>query len=222
MNFDCDCFYTSDRDALLSALSVTPEYLRNEATQSGRVIDYRDWQVPLGRRFRALKLWFVIRHYGVEGLQAHIREHACTRDLQFFRGSKPPGKPDAATDYIYEQGCADCRDARNELGWCAGDPYDYRPYPDPEDYAPGDREQALDHFRDPATVLRSADGLVLAQVCWFWSEPGLVLKTWMSDESLVETWRRWPEVPPWPARRAAAWRYATVTTFMRGSRPGSP
>ncbi len=83
-----------------------------------------------------------------------------------------------------------------------------------EDYAPGDREEALDHFRDPATVLRSADGLVLAQVCWFWSEPGLVLKTWMSDESLVETWRRWPEVPPWPAKRAAAWRYATVEGEM--------
>jgi hypothetical protein len=82
------------------------------------------------------------------------------------------------------------------------------------DYAPGDREQALEHFTDPATVLRSADGLVLAQVCWFWSGPGLVLKTWMSDESLVETWRRWPVVPPWPGKRAAAWRYATVEGEM--------
>ena len=52
-----------------------PEYLRNQATESGAVIDYRDWHIPLGRRFRALKLWFVIRHYGVEGLQHHIREH---------------------------------------------------------------------------------------------------------------------------------------------------
>jgi len=49
--------------------------LRNQATESGAVIDYRDWQIPLGRRFRALKLWFVIRHYGVEGLQHHIRRH---------------------------------------------------------------------------------------------------------------------------------------------------
>src|SRR6185437_8364828 len=65
----------ADRKALISALSVLPEYLRNEATESGAVIDYRDWQIPLGRRFRALKLWFVIRHYGVEGLQYHIREH---------------------------------------------------------------------------------------------------------------------------------------------------
>ena len=74
-NFDCDCFYVADRAALIKALSVLPEYLRNKATESGAVIDYRDWQVPLGRRFRALKLWFVIRHYGVEGLQHHVRRH---------------------------------------------------------------------------------------------------------------------------------------------------
>ena len=74
-NFDCDCFYVADRAALINALSVLPEYLRNKATESGAVIDYRDWQVPLGRRFRSLKLWFVIRHYGVEGLRHHIRRH---------------------------------------------------------------------------------------------------------------------------------------------------
>ena len=74
-NFDCDCFYVRDRGALIRALSVLPEYLRNRATESGAVIDYRDWQVPLGRRFRALKLWFVIRHYGVEGLRHHVRRH---------------------------------------------------------------------------------------------------------------------------------------------------
>jgi aromatic-L-amino-acid decarboxylase len=74
-NFDCDCFYVADRKALIQTLSVLPEYLRNQATESGAVIDYRDWQIPLGRRFRALKLWFVIRHYGIEGLQFHIRRH---------------------------------------------------------------------------------------------------------------------------------------------------
>jgi len=74
-NFDCDCFFVTDRAALTSALSVTPEYLRNQASDTGEVIDYRDWQIPLGRRFRALKLWFVIRHYGVTGLQQHVREH---------------------------------------------------------------------------------------------------------------------------------------------------
>jgi aromatic-L-amino-acid/L-tryptophan decarboxylase len=74
-NFDCDCFYVADRPALIKTLSVLPEYLRNKATESGAVIDYRDWHIPLGRRFRSLKLWFVIRHYGVLGLQRQIRRH---------------------------------------------------------------------------------------------------------------------------------------------------
>jgi aromatic-L-amino-acid decarboxylase len=74
-NFDCDCFYVANRKALIDALSILPDYLRNKATESGAVIDYRDWQVPLGRRFRSLKLWFVIRHYGVEGLRHHVRRH---------------------------------------------------------------------------------------------------------------------------------------------------
>ena len=74
-NFDCDCFYVADRKALIQTLSVLPEYLRNKATESGSVIDYRDWHIPLGRRFRALKLWFVIRSFGVEGLQAKVRRH---------------------------------------------------------------------------------------------------------------------------------------------------
>jgi aromatic-L-amino-acid decarboxylase len=72
-NFDCDCFYVADRSALLRALSISPEYLRTAVSESGAVIDYRDWQIPLGRRFRALKLWFVMRWYGLEGLRRHIR-----------------------------------------------------------------------------------------------------------------------------------------------------
>jgi len=74
-NFDCNCFWVADRKALIQTLSILPEYLRNQATESGAVIDYRDWHIQLGRRFRSLKLWFVIRHYGVEGLQYHIRRH---------------------------------------------------------------------------------------------------------------------------------------------------
>ncbi|SHF60153.1 aromatic-L-amino-acid decarboxylase [Jatrophihabitans endophyticus] len=74
-NFDCDAFWVADRTALVGALSILPEYLRNAATDSGAVVDYRDWQVPLGRRFRALKLWAVIRCYGGEGLRAHVRKH---------------------------------------------------------------------------------------------------------------------------------------------------
>jgi aromatic-L-amino-acid decarboxylase len=74
-NFDCDCFFVADRAALIQTLSILPEYLRNQATEAGAVFDYRDWHIQLGRRFRSLKLWFVIRHYGVEGLRFHIRKH---------------------------------------------------------------------------------------------------------------------------------------------------
>ena len=74
-NFDCTCFFVADRAHLIQTFSVLPEYLRNQATESGAVIDYRDWHIQLGRRFRSLKLWFVIRHYGIEGLQHHVREH---------------------------------------------------------------------------------------------------------------------------------------------------
>jgi aromatic-L-amino-acid decarboxylase len=83
-NFDCDCFYVADHEALIRTMSILPEYLRNQDTASGAVIDYRDWQVPLGRRFRSLKLWFVLRHYGIEGLQFHVREHV--RLAQQFAG----------------------------------------------------------------------------------------------------------------------------------------
>lgn len=75
VNFDCDCLYVADRAAITSALSITPEYLKNAASAAGAVVDYRDWQVPLGRRFRALKLHFVLQTYGAEGLRAYIREH---------------------------------------------------------------------------------------------------------------------------------------------------
>jgi aromatic-L-amino-acid decarboxylase len=81
-NFDCDAFWVSDRSALVGALSVLPEFLRNPASDSGQVTDYRDWQIPLGRRFRALKLWAVLRCYGARGLQAHVRRHvALARDF---------------------------------------------------------------------------------------------------------------------------------------------
>ncbi|MFC0003204.1 pyridoxal-dependent decarboxylase [Micromonospora siamensis] len=78
--FDCDAFWVADRAELVEALTVMPEYLRNAASESGAVIDYRDWQVPLGRRFRALKLWFVLRWYGAEGLRAHIRSGVALAD----------------------------------------------------------------------------------------------------------------------------------------------
>jgi aromatic-L-amino-acid decarboxylase len=87
VNFDCDLYWTADRHALLGALSILPEYLRSAAAEAGAVIDYRDWQIPLGRRFRALKLWFAIRCDGVASFQEMIRRHvALTRELAEWVG----------------------------------------------------------------------------------------------------------------------------------------
>jgi aromatic-L-amino-acid decarboxylase len=89
-NFDCNLYFVANRKPLIDAMSILPPYLRNEATLSGQVIDYRDWHVPLGRRFRALKLWFVLRHYGAEGIRHHIREHiALAQDLAGRLDSDP-------------------------------------------------------------------------------------------------------------------------------------
>src|SRR5690606_20332029 len=74
-NFDCSAFWVADRRALVDSLSILPEYLRNPASESGEVIACRDWQIQLGRRFRALKLWLVIRRFGVEGLRSMVRRH---------------------------------------------------------------------------------------------------------------------------------------------------
>ncbi|TFK23692.1 aromatic-L-amino-acid decarboxylase [Coprinopsis marcescibilis] len=74
VNFDCSGFWVRDRKLLTEALDVTPLYLRTKEGDAGTVIDYRNWQLPLGRRFRALKVWFVLRSYGVSGFQKHIRE----------------------------------------------------------------------------------------------------------------------------------------------------
>ncbi|MFL6139417.1 MAG: pyridoxal-dependent decarboxylase [Frankiaceae bacterium] len=89
-NFDCSAFFVADRRALITALSILPEYLRNAASESGAVIDYRDWMVPLGRRFRALKLWLVLRWYGAEGLRHHVRRHVgLARELSDWVDADP-------------------------------------------------------------------------------------------------------------------------------------
>jgi aromatic-L-amino-acid/L-tryptophan decarboxylase len=89
-NFDCDAFWVADREALNKALTVTPEYLRNKTRESGAAIDYADWEIPLGRRFRALKLWFVLRHYGAEGLREFIRNHiALAREFSTWVDEHP-------------------------------------------------------------------------------------------------------------------------------------
>ncbi|MBA3345507.1 MAG: aspartate aminotransferase family protein, partial [Gemmatimonadales bacterium] len=72
-NFDCTAYFVRDPEALLQTFQTSPEYLRT--TYDAEVVNFRDWGIQLGRKFRALKLWFVIRSYGVEGLRAMIRRH---------------------------------------------------------------------------------------------------------------------------------------------------
>ncbi len=80
VNFDCSAYFVRDRDALLRTFKVSPEYLRT--AEDREVVNFRDWGIQLGRRFRALKLWFVIRSYGLEGLRALVRKHvALAREL---------------------------------------------------------------------------------------------------------------------------------------------
>jgi aromatic-L-amino-acid/L-tryptophan decarboxylase len=73
--FDCSLYYVRDPKHLIAVMSSNPSYLQSSA--DGEVKNYRDWGLPLGRRFRALKLWFLIREQGVAGLQARLR-----RDLE--------------------------------------------------------------------------------------------------------------------------------------------
>jgi aromatic-L-amino-acid decarboxylase len=87
-NFDCSAHFVRDPDALVRTFSILPDYLKSRET--GAVIDYRDWGVPLGRRFRALKLWFVLRSYGVARLQAMLRDHiAWTGELAEWIRAEP-------------------------------------------------------------------------------------------------------------------------------------
>jgi len=72
-NFDCSAYFVKDAGTLIKTFEILPEYLKTRTR--GKVNDYRDWGVPLGRRFRALKLWSVIRSYGVEGLRDKVRNH---------------------------------------------------------------------------------------------------------------------------------------------------
>jgi aromatic-L-amino-acid decarboxylase len=81
-NFDCSAYFVRDPAALLRTFEIHPEYLKTGV--DAQVKNYRDWGIPLGRRFRALKLWFVIRSYGVEGLRRIVREHV--RLAVLFRG----------------------------------------------------------------------------------------------------------------------------------------
>ena len=145
VNFDCDLFWVARRADLLAALSILPEYLRTAAAESGAVIDYRDWGIPLGRRFRALKLWFTLRLDGVDEIRAMIRRHIEwagwladeVRHDERFALSAPPSlnlvclhhvDGDATTDRIIEAANASGEalftrtvlDGRSVLRFCVG------------------------------------------------------------------------------------------------------
>jgi aromatic-L-amino-acid decarboxylase len=81
-NFDCSAYFVREPEDLVRTFEIHPEYLKTGRDDA--VKNYRDWGIPLGRRFRALKLWFVLRCYGVEGLQEMIREHI--RLARLFKG----------------------------------------------------------------------------------------------------------------------------------------
>jgi len=72
-NFDCSAYFVKDKDALVNTFAILPEYLKTKT--DGLVANHCDWGIPLGRRFRSLKLWFVLRHYGLKGLQEKLRFH---------------------------------------------------------------------------------------------------------------------------------------------------
>ncbi|KAI4370953.1 hypothetical protein MLD38_019239 [Melastoma candidum] len=80
----CCCLWVKDQEALTRSLSMEADYLRNAPSDSKRVIDYKDWQIPLSRRFNSLRVWLVLSSYGIEGLQNHIRNHV--RLAKIFEG----------------------------------------------------------------------------------------------------------------------------------------
>ena len=70
---DCCCLWVNNRSFLIKALNTNPEFLKNKLSNTNSVVDYKDWQIGTGRRFKSLRLWFVLRSYGITNLQNHIR-----------------------------------------------------------------------------------------------------------------------------------------------------
>ena len=145
INFDCDLLYVADRAALVNTFSILPPFLRTAAGDAGAVIDYRDWGVPLGRRFRALKVWFALRADGPEPVRAMVRRHiGLASELaswveadERFALAAPPRlnlvclrhvDGDAATDQLIDDANASGRalftrtvlDGRSVLRFCVG------------------------------------------------------------------------------------------------------
>ncbi|XP_027172752.1 tryptophan decarboxylase TDC2-like [Coffea eugenioides] len=81
---DCSCLWVKKPDLLVKALNTNPEYLKNKRSELGSVVDYKDWQIGTGKRFKALRLWLIMRSYGVANLQSHIRSDV--RMAKMFEG----------------------------------------------------------------------------------------------------------------------------------------
>lgn len=87
-NFDCSAYYVKDKEALVRTFSIMPEYLKTRVDK--KVNNYRDWGIQLGRRFRALKLWFVIRNFGLDEIQNRLRKHiAMVQDQSLILDKDP-------------------------------------------------------------------------------------------------------------------------------------
>lgn len=110
VNFDCSAFFVADKAALTDALSIDPPYLRNTQSDTGNVIDYRNWQVPLGRRFRALKLWWVLRSYGATGIRQMVRHHV-TMAQEFAQRLREDDRFEIVAPHPFSLVCFRCRAA---------------------------------------------------------------------------------------------------------------
>ena len=115
VNFDCSAFYVARRTALTDALSIDPPYLRNTQSDAGNVIDYRNWQVPLGRRFRALKLWWVLRSYGAAALRQMVRHHVAMAQELAQRLDEDP-RFEIVAPHPFSLVCFRCRPADESDG----------------------------------------------------------------------------------------------------------
>lgn len=98
VQFDCSPLLVRDRTALTNALTLTPEFLRTRQGDAGSVLDMRNMQMPLGRRFRSLKLWFVLRSYGLKGFRAHLRRHIQLAEI-FERELLQPTEAETGFDF---------------------------------------------------------------------------------------------------------------------------
>lgn len=114
-NFDCSCLWVKDRSPLLAALTTNPEYLRNKQSEANAVVDFKDWQIPLSRRFRALKLWMVLRMHGSDFLQTYLRSH-CEQAKHFETLVRADSRFELMSQRIFSLVCFRVKPAAGDKG----------------------------------------------------------------------------------------------------------